>query len=1326
MKARFKKKSKKILFGIGAIGVCFLGPIFAFANESDALSDGTYSPYESEYLVEESENSTISVTGTIDLETKKGSISFDDYCFSMDESGSPILVAFFEFTNTSGEKTSAYDLFSCSAVQKTLQGTESLEYALEENPDYIEYLVNCISGLKNGDKVKLAVPFYLKDYYHPVVLTVSESDTEDSDQSQELSIDIASEYKTINQNSVCYEFEDGSQYAFENASPKENGFFYGKDALGVFSISGDIGIETTYKDVPAYEANSSLFFNYSYNGDYLDSSNKEKWYLDDSHDLIVNGIKTNIGLLPQDRINTGVIIVEKSKNGKKWEQTGEIYNDFFDENQKGKDAFYISTKEETINGMYYRVIVAYQLKRRIKEGDIFSPEEFEYKECVELYEFYICANENPVRIHDLISRDDITSSEQAQAVEGFYIDRNWSENSIIVSRDSDQYVYEKNLPSYTEKGEYTVTIATKIGREYQQEVRVTEGIDYTEVPSKVYSSEEDSGFSTKREYYDKTSSPVSSLKIGVPPDSKLSQKGNNYSVLSSSVSLFMSLSDHDLKANGWSIITDDWGKKESQKVGGIHLGQIGKGAVLVQTSEDGKNWKHADKAGYADGFENTDVIKNYGIDKDFMLYTPAGDAVQRGVYIRILFAYQIRQKETEEIQDRVDKYSFYLCSNDLSTVTVHNLSVQDNLKEYLGELDETTLEVYRSAENMNSGSGTVTGFSVDTSNNLSADYSVKKNGKDVPKQDEYTETGRYDVTISNNAGDMESRTIYVDRLSAEESLKLYFGDSFIQGKRIYYEGDYPMYEGGESSYYLAEVSDQFLPIMGKIINKTTGEIIELSYSRAERTGELETAGEYEAVFYTQDLGDEVLNEKTESSDVIEETERLENTENTNNLSGDVKIFSFHFVIIPNGTAPGPVVNKRNLEDYNRQAITDCYPIYYYVKRTSASKGDIRIAFSNEEDAFNYSYNYEKGTVETQADGTFRYRGPFEDVEKESYTSEMELQNAINDFSRRAVTRAYLNISDPFTCRMLDPDLKEDIKNLQAEKLSASIIVFDGDQMDLLTQKQKDALPIINDKKFAYLNPMKDPQTFETTKGFEFIRDQHGYDSEKVTIIDSAGKDIPIEYKKNVESQLIAANCETGIITVKEETCFGDTTSYEAAFFNKGDNTATITLSCTEGNEEKKIKVDQEHSNKTKLVADSFSIDSVEDKLDPYDLIIVKWNGKVQSFFCSDDIFSPKYIVPGMYNIRVINRMGYDYSFNVEIPEKEGQPEQVGKSVGKMDTVNEIQTESESSTQLSEKENNRQEIEQEKKEGNALPIVIVIIFVALACVIGIVIFRKKTR
>ena len=55
------------------------------------------------------------------------------------------------------------------------------------------------------------------------------------------------------------------------------------------------------------------------------------------------------------------------------QQKGIQLTTFFDENQKGKDAFYISTKEETINGMYYRVIVAYQLKRRIIGSRNYEP-----------------------------------------------------------------------------------------------------------------------------------------------------------------------------------------------------------------------------------------------------------------------------------------------------------------------------------------------------------------------------------------------------------------------------------------------------------------------------------------------------------------------------------------------------------------------------------------------------------------------------------------------------------------------------------------------------------------------------------------------------------------------------------------------------------------------------------------------------------------------------------------------------------------------------------------------------------------------------------------
>ena len=1143
--------------------------------------------------------------------------------------------------------------------------------------------------------------------------------------------------KEIELQGKAYEFDDGSQYAFEDSLPNENGFFYGDNSLGSFSISGDIGIETKYNGVNAYEANGKISFNYKYDGKYLDDSNKKKWYLDDSHDEIVNGIDTTDSLLLQDKINTGVIIIQKSKDRQKWKLTGNIYNDFFDENKKGKKGLYKATKEDTINGLYYRIIVAYQLKRRIKKGEFLSPEEFEFKECAEVYEFYICANKNPVRIHDITSRKDITSPSQAKAFEGFYIDRNGSENSISVSADNYQNQLLENKSSYTEKGKYTVTVETKLGRRYTYNVVVTEGLNLTELSSKVYSSDEDDGFPTKRENYDKTSNPVSSLKIGVPPDSRLTVKGNNYSVVSSGVGLFMSLSTQKIRKDGWSVISDSWGKKESQKVGGVHLGQLGKGAVLVQTSKDGKKWKHSKKAGYAEGFKNIDILTHYGVDKDFLLYTPDGKEILEGLYIRVLFAYQVQQKGTKKIQDRVEKYTFYLCSNNLGAVTIHNRTIRAKLKEYIGEQDETTLEVYRSAENMLSESGTVTGFSVDTSNNPSADYSVIRDGKEIPKSDDYTKTGRYDITISNNAGETENRTIFIDRLSAKAALKLYFGEWFIQGKRIYSEGAYPVFEGGESTYHLEEVPDNFLPIMGRITNITTGESIDISYSREARSGKLVSAGEYVAVFFTQ---------KYEIKDTTNETEETEIDNNLNSISGDVREFTFHFSIIPEGTAPGPVLNERNLEEYDRKAITDCYPIYYSLKRHSSSKGDIRIAFSNEADAQDYAYKYESGTVEKQKDGTYRYRGAFQTAQKEVYDSSWDLADAIEYFAKQAVTKFYFDLSDPFTYRTLDPEIEEDIESLQAEKLSDSIVYFEDGQLEQLTDKE--SLPIINNKSYAILNPEKDPQTSEMEKGFEFKKDDHGYDSEKVTITDSAGKEIAIEYGKNVDDQLVAAGCKTGIVTIKEVTCYGDINTYEAVFFNKGDNTSTITLSCMEGADKKTVAVDQDHSKTTKLIVDSFSVESVEDLLDPYNLVIVKRQGDEETFFCADQIVDYKYLIPGIYNIKVVNRLGYSYSFNVEIPEERKQTESASEmkaietekedlSLGNATPVETVKESDETvkegstdetrlSVQQNEKENDAAETEQKDSGSSTMPIVVVVLLIIVASGAAAFLFRRKAR
>ena len=176
--------------------------------------------------------------------------------------------------------------------------------------------------------------------------------------------------------------------------------------------------------------------------------------------------------------------------------------------------------------------------------------------------------------------------------------------------------------------------------------------------------------------------------------------------------------------------------------------------------------------------------------------------------------------------------------------------------------------------------------------------------------------------------------LYVDRSTDEEALNNYFGDSFIDGKRIYSEGEYPVFEGGKTTYNINAMPDTFLPISGTIKNITTGKTIEIISSRTAQSDVLDEAGDYIAEFSTNSNYEKDLR------------------------SGDNRIFTFHFSLIAAGNAPGPQVNKQKLYQYAQSKVSDSYPIYYGLTYQSAYKGNITLAFSSREDAAKYQNSYE--------------------------------------------------------------------------------------------------------------------------------------------------------------------------------------------------------------------------------------------------------------------------------------------------------------------------------------------------------------------------------
>lgn len=1024
-----------------------------------------------------------------------------------------------------------------------------------------------------------------------------------------------------------YEAGQDSGYTLDSKNSVES-FSFGANSIGVLTIDGNVNYQETYDGFEAYGANGNVTFKYKYSGNY-NSDTKTNW------NVISDDSKKVAGIDIGKKINKGIVLVQKSTNGSNWENATEPITDYFDAATKGDGIVYSTTDEEIKSGTYYRIIVAYSMKIKTGTNDgwwFFDSDIYETKEFVEEYKFYICSNQNHVLIMDSTTRASLSSGQTAQ--KGFYIDKNGSLASVSVNKVGESAKTAYTYDSFTEPGEYKITVTTKLGKVYNQTIKVNTGLSSMDLTPDVYECKKDKGFVDGVLVSSNSTCGIKSLtsleigqNAGYTSTKSVYNGYDAYGINGDAVSIFMTLNyGTDLLGNnGWKVVSNDWGKKEKEKIAGVQTGEMGTGALIIQTSSTGKDgeWENVDKEKYSSGLYTTDYANHYDRNEPVFIYSPDGDDVLNGVFVRVIYAYQVYNKSEKQSIDYLEKYEFYLCSNELGAVTFHNETIKESVEDIIGDEDENIIQIYKQAETLVSGSGTFSGFQVDTSKNPTVKYTIKRNGSVIPLSTDgrYTLTGRYDIELKSVVGDKQTVTIYVDRTSSEEAIANYFGDNFIAGKRVYAEGEYPVYEGGEATTYnLLEVSSEYLPIKGQICNLDTGSVIEIEESRDTRSGSLTEAGRYVAIFTT---GISV---------------------------GDVRTFTFNFSIIPEGTAPGPVLNQKELSEYVKTNITDAYPVGYAITYQSASKGYITIVFQNKEDAIDYAYSYEKGMVEQQSDGTYRYNGSLSIQQKEKYESAWDLTDAMYFFAEQAVRKYYFDLSDEYTFRTLSDEVIANTPNLRTLELERSVVIFADGQKELMASHEE--LPIISEKPYLYLNPgvngTDDPLNYYD---FEFTRDKYGCDSDSVIITDSKGNTYNIEYGKGVGLQLREAGCESGIVTITETTIFGDRASYEAVYIAKDDNTAQVEILYYDEGIKKTMVLSSADAGKT-IEADVFSVESVMDELDPLTLIIISKDGKVESFYAGDQVMKEAWSEAGEYSVKIVNRIGAAFSFNVNVRESE--------------------------------------------------------------------------
>lgn len=1020
----------------------------------------------------------------------------------------------------------------------------------------------------------------------------------------------------------CYELNDDSGFDISKADT-QSVLSHGSGSIGLLSISGELDGTYSYQGWTAYGTTEQVQLSYSLNEEYRDSATS-KWEFESSN------AKTVAGVSLSKKVTNGAIIIQRSTDGENWETTS-VSTDVF---AKGNPGLFITIADDDVKeGSFFRVMVAYRMSHRIGTDKFLFVQhaQLEYREFLEVYEFYVCYNSNPVRFIDIASGSDVSNA--ASVSKGFIIDKCDTNVRVTVKKDNGAVRNVEDLTSIYQPGNYVITVITDLGREYECRISVKDGLKLTALKPTVHNGGKngeylDTESTVHRTEYGMTA--LSYLKIAQGAGTRITQSTVNgvpaYGIASDSVSLYLRINDFSsAESNGWEITSDTWGKKDKQTINGVWAGAVETGALVIQKSHNGTDWINVEDGVYASGLYTTDFYANYCDNGDVLIYTTDGGELLNGLYLRVLYAYKAENVEKKEVGRYLEVYEFYLCSSNLGAVTFHNIpangTTRETLEAILGEENEVAVSVYESAETLVSGSGTVTGFTIDTTLNPTVSFEVYRNDMKIsaPRDGKYTAPGRYVIELESVVGDKDSVVIYVDPQNAESALTKYFGESFISGKRIFSRGDVPVFEGGKTNYFITAKDKCYLPITGTIQNTTTGTCYEVTAGNDAIEDVLSEPGQYVATFTTEPATEEPT-------------------------AGTYRVFTFRFAIIAEGTAPGPQENKQNLAEYAKKGICDSYPMYYGLTYQSASTGNITLAFASKEAAMEYAYNYEKGMVEKQENGTYRYNGSFYVTQKEKYDSTWDLTDAMYFFAEQAVQELYFDLSDQFTYLTLDEEVVQDTKNLRTLELKRSVTVFADQQKDELCNTE--GLPVISPKPYAYLNPGESGKTVYGYYDFEFVKDKHGYESAEVIIIDEAGAEYPIQYRVGVGAQLQAAGCPSGIVTICERTVYGDETTYQAIFIADNTNTAAITLKYFDGGSEQEATYTQADNGST-LVVDAFSISAVNDELDPYTLVTIS-DANSEYFYVADRMATDAWSTPGEYTVTVTNRLGTSYSIEVVV------------------------------------------------------------------------------
>lgn len=552
----------------------------------------------------------------------------------------------------------------------------------------------------------------------------------------------------------------------------------------------------------------------------------------------------------------------------------------------------------------------------------------------------------------------------------------------------------------------------------------------------------------------------------------------------------------------YKLSYDTWGaiftEKEKQTIYSngeyIQTGEIGSGAIIVQTSYDNVNWTKVDSDKYSQGLFNTDIFNAYhGTTQSYYLN---GDDIKKGVYVTVSVYYEVEEtlKKTVEEKKKIlgiipywkteivektytnyhnisEKYTFYVVEDNPEVITFNNLTTDNSsdivpvqkpnssnpyeyhkqneqYMEYINALTENT------SKTMVNNDMSTTGIRINMSANPYLNVDVLKDGKQYDLGDlivdgdnkyyELLEKGKYNITITAPTK-TKNLTLIIDNDSQAVAYERIFGKPVIFNNNIY--GDEFLDYSPSNPYN----NERILVLKEEI--PTFKSSLTLNVERLTNNGFYPLYGtifnrtinkeykiyEGEQLIVLDELGEYEVIIYSNPNYYEKEILGIEETE----ISGDVRVYKFRFKIYnedTDGTVNNQILATNKFGDMLFSTPSDYLPKFYGVIRNSANKGDVLIAFADYESALNYARRVVWSEIETfyDEDGKPYWKIPnLENPLGAKVISHSGWENAkvVNELSKTMVEEHYFDLTETSSYLTIEKTLSDlDEENIKLENL----------------------------------------------------------------------------------------------------------------------------------------------------------------------------------------------------------------------------------------------------------------------------------------------------